>query len=201
VAELAIMGFRILPERLDRAAQAALVAEVRGLAAAAPLRAYDTPFGRPMTVRMTAAGRVGWVSDRRGYRYADRHGSGAAWPAIPASLLALWDSVTGDPVPPDSCLVNWYGEGARMGLHRDDTEADFSHPVLSVSLGDAALFRMGGADRGDPTRSVWLNSGDVVVMGGAARLAHHGIDRIRFRSSTLLPDGGRINLTLRVAGA
>ena len=85
-----------------------------------------------------------------------------------------------------------------MGMHQDKDEGDFSHPVLSISLGDEALFRMGNETRGGKTESVWLRSGDVVVMGGKARLKHHGIDRVRFGSSTLLPKGGRINLTLRV---
>ena len=99
---------------------------------------------------------------------------------------------------PDCCLINFDGEGTRMGLHQDRDEQDFSQPVLSISLGDEALFRMGNVERGGATRSVWLRSGDVVVMGGEARLRHHGIDRIRFGSSPLLPNGGRINLTLRV---
>ncbi len=194
-----IGGFRIFSEHLSRPGQAALVEAVREIVRAAPLRAYETPYGKPMSVRMTAAGAAGWVSDAEGYRYDPRHGSGAAWPAIPESLLALWDEVAGDPRPPNSLLVNWYGEGARMGLHRDDTEGIFDAPVVSVSLGDEALFRIGGLARKDPTRSLWLKSGDVVVMGGEARLAYHGIDRIRLGSSTLLPDGGRINLTLRLA--
>jgi DNA oxidative demethylase len=147
---------------------------------------------------MTSAGRVGWVTDRAGYRYADRHPSGVACPPIPEAVLAIWRGVTGLARDPDCCLVNWYGEGARMGLHQDRDEGDFGWPVVSVSLGDDGLFRMGGAARRDPTTSLWLTSGDVVVMGGAARLAFHGVDRIRFGSSTLLPPGGRLNLTLRV---
>lgn len=151
-----------------------------------------------MSVRMTAAGRLGWVTDRAGYRYAARHPGGGDWPPIPARVLDLWHRVTGLARAPDCCLINFYGEGARMGMHQDRDEGDFSFPVLSVSLGDDALFRMGGVDRPAPTQSVWLHSGDVVVMGGEARLAWHGIDRVRHGSSTLLPKGGRINLTLRV---
>jgi alkylated DNA repair protein (DNA oxidative demethylase) len=151
-----------------------------------------------MSVRMTGAGRVGWVTDRKGYRYAPRHPSGREWPPIPEPVLAIWRSVTGLDRDPDCCLINFYGEGARMGLHQDRDEGDFSWPVVSVSLGDDALFRMGGPDRSDPTRSHWLSSGDVVVMGGPARLAWHGVDRVRHGSSRLLPQGGRINLTLRV---
>jgi alkylated DNA repair protein (DNA oxidative demethylase) len=195
---LVVAGFEIHKGRLDPAAQAALVAELRAVAAAAPFLRHTTPGGRPMSVRMTAAGRLGWVSDRQGYRYADRHPSGAPWPPIPAAVLALWRELGAADRDPDCCLVNFYGEGARMGLHRDADEGDFRWPVLSISLGDAALFRMGGPARADPTRSALLESGDVVVMGGPARLAYHGIDRIRFGSSRLLPEGGRINLTCRV---
>ena len=180
------------------AEQAALVEALREVARAAPFFHPVTPRGRPMSVRMTAAGTCGWVSDRKGYRYEPRHPSGAEWPPIPAPVLALWRRLTGAARDPDCCLVNHYGEGARMGLHQDRDEADFAWPVVSVSLGDEALFRVGGTSRGGPTESLWLKSGDVALLGGPARLAHHGIDRIRFGSSTLLPEGGRINLTLRV---
>lgn len=147
---------------------------------------------------MTSAGRCGWVSDRRGYRYAPCHPTGAPWPPIPASVMAVWEAVTGLDRRPDCCLVNYYAGGARMGMHQDRDEADFRWPVLSVSLGDSALFRIGNIARGGSTDSLWLHSGDVLVMGGAARLIHHGIDRVRAGSSRLLEGGGRINLTLRV---
>lgn len=147
---------------------------------------------------MTSAGRCGWVSDRRGYRYEPRHPSGVDWPPIPERVLALWSDVTGLERAPDCCLVNYYDAGARMGLHQDRDESDFSFPVVSVSLGDDALFRVGGVERTDPTESLWLHSGDVAVLDGASRLAFHGIDRVRAGSSTLLGKGGRINLTLRV---
>lgn len=193
-----LRGVRVLPGYLDAPAQAALVEALRAVAAAAPFVRPETPRGRPMSVRMTAAGRYGWITDRKGYRYEPRHPSGVAWPPIPGQVLALWHDVTGLDRAPDCCLVNWYGEGARMGLHQDRDEADFTMPVVSVSLGDEALFRVGGTERGGRTGSVWLRSGDVAVLEGESRLAYHGIDRIRFGSSTLLPQGGRINLTLRV---
>lgn len=193
-----LRGVRVLPGYLDAPAQAALVEALRGVAAAAPFVRPETPRGRPMSVRMTAAGRYGWITDRKGYRYEPRHPSGVDWPPIPGQVLALWHDVTGLDRAPDCCLVNWYGEGARMGLHQDRDEADFTMPVVSVSLGDEALFRVGGTERGGRTGSVWLRSGDVAVLEGESRLAYHGIDRIRFGSSTLLPQGGRINLTLRV---
>lgn len=195
---LTVNGFEIHKGRLSPEVQAELVADLRRAAAAAPFFTPVTPRGQPMSVRMTSCGACGWVSDRRGYRYEPRHPSGVPWPPIPAAVLSLWRALCSAERDPDSCLVNWYGEKARMGLHRDADEADFRWPVLSISLGDAALFRMGGPERGDPTRSILLESGDVVVMAGPARLAHHGIDRIRFGSSRLLPQGGRINLTCRV---
>jgi alkylated DNA repair protein (DNA oxidative demethylase) len=147
---------------------------------------------------MTSAGRCGWVSDRRGYRYEPRHPSGVDWPPIPDRILGLWREVTRLGRDPDCCLVNYYDAEARMGLHQDRDEADFSWPVVSVSLGDDALVRVGGTERSDPTASLWLRSGDVAVLEGASRLAFHGIDRVRAGSSTLLERGGRINLTLRV---
>ena len=147
---------------------------------------------------MTSAGRFGWFSDRLGYRYISRHPSGSAWPAIPQSVLSVWTTLVGTGRAPDCCLVNFYSTGARMGLHQDRDEADFGWPVLSISLGDDALFRIGGTTRGGSTRSAWLHSGDVLLLGGEARLAYHGVDRIVAGSSMLLPQGGRINLTLRV---
>ena len=191
-------GFRVWPGFLDRSAQEALVDRLRAVLSVAPLVQPVTPRGKPMSVRMSACGDYGWVTDRKGYRYEPRHPSGVDWPPIPEEVLAIWRTVTDCARLPECCLINWYGEGARMGLHQDKDEGDFGCPVVSVSLGDDGLFRMGNVERRGKTESVWLKSGDVVVMGGAARLAHHGVDRIRFGSSTLLRDGGRINLTLRV---
>lgn len=193
-----LRGFEIFKGCLDATAQRALIDALRPVLKAAPLFSPQTPYGRAMSVRMTSAGRVGWYSDRKGYRYAPQHPQGTDWPEIPRLVLEIWDGVTGLGQRPDCCLVNYYGEGARMGLHQDKDEADFSWPVVSVSLGDDGLFRIGNTTRGGSTESIWLNSGDVVVMGGAARLTYHGVDRIRFKSSRLLPKGGRLNLTLRV---
>jgi len=195
-----VRGFALYDRLLDGGAQAAMVADLRTVVAAAPLYVPVTPGGRVMSVRMTCAGRLGWVTDRGGYRYQPLHPGGMAWPAIPASVLAVWQAVSGETRSPDCCLVNWYGPGAKMGLHQDRDEGDFSAPVVSISLGDEALFRMGGVERSEGTSSVWLRSGDVVVMGGNARLAWHGVDRVRHGSSPLLRQGGRINLTLRVVG-
>jgi alkylated DNA repair protein (DNA oxidative demethylase) len=175
-----------------------MLEDLRAVVASAPFFSPMTPRGRPMSVRMTSAGRFGWVSDRRGYRYAERHPDGAPWPAIPESVLNVWRAVAGSERLPECCLVNYYTENARMGLHQDRDEADFSAPVVSISLGDDGLFRIGNETRGGSTQSLWLRSGDVMVMGGPARLLYHGIDRIAFGTSTLMPNGGRINLTLRV---
>ncbi|SHG97478.1 alpha-ketoglutarate-dependent dioxygenase AlkB family protein [Cognatishimia maritima] len=192
-----LRGFLIYKGFLDRSVQEALVSEARAIAGAAPFFAPVTSRGQKMSVRMTSAGQLGWISDRSGYRYEANHPNGVAWPAIPEVVLDVWRAVADTSRLPDSCLINFYGEGARMGLHQDKDEGDFRWPVVSISLGDDALFRMGSPTRGGKTESIWLSSGDVVVMGGDARLSYHGIDRIRFKSASLLPNGGRINLTLR----
>ncbi|PXA92460.1 alkylated DNA repair dioxygenase [Caulobacter sp. D4A] len=197
-----VPGFDLWPGLLSPDAQQTLVEAVLAAVAIAPPAHYATPYGKAMSVAMTSLGPLGWTSDAVGYRYADRHpGTGAPWPEIPQVLLDLWARL-GDPeVPPDACLVNLYGPEARMGLHQDRDEADPRFPVLSVSLGDTAVFRIGGTSRKDPTRSVRLASGDVCRLSGPARLAFHGVDRILPGSSRLVPGGGRINLTLRRARA
>ena len=195
-------GFRLHPAALDAAAQRALLGEVEAALAAAPPYRPLTPGGKAMSVRMTNLGPWGWITDARGYRYAAAHPlTGAPWPPIPTVLLDLWDRLAEAQGPPDSCLVNLYDADARMGLHQDRDEEDFTYPVLSVSLGDTAVFRLGGARRGDPTRTLRLSSGDVCVLAGAARLRHHGVDRVLAGSSRLIEGGGRINLTLRRAKA
>lgn len=197
---LSVKGFQIHKGFLDLAAQRAVLAAIRGVVAQAPFSRYAVPHGKQMSVRMTAAGRYGWTADARGYRYAETHPGGQRWPDIPPDVLAIWENVSGVARAPESCLINYYDATARMSLHRDDTEADTAWPVVSVSLGDEGLFRMGNVTRGGKTESHWLQSGDVVVMAGDARMAYHGVDRIRAGSSTLLPKGGRLNLTLRVVG-
>ncbi len=192
-------GLRYLPGHLGTDEQRLLVEALRTAVAEAPLFIPVMPrTGRPFTVRMTNLGPLGWVSDRAGYRYQPSHPeTGRPWPAIPDRLLALWRAVSGYPHDPEACLVNFYNGGAKMGLHRDADEEDLAAPVLSVSLGDTAVFRMGGPERGGRTETLKLASGDVLVMGGSSRLCYHGIDRVLPGTSTLLKDGGRINLTLR----
>lgn len=184
---------------LSRDQQESLVADIRQVLRQAPLFTPFTPSGKPMSVRMSSAGAVGWITDRKGYRYSPVHPNGNPWPAIPDAVAAIWAQVVPDARPPDCCLINWYAPDARMGLHQDKDESDFSQPVVSISLGDEGLFRIGNTTRGGKTESLWLRSGDVLVMGGPARLVYHGVDRIRPGTSTVLETPGRINLTLRVA--
>jgi alkylated DNA repair protein (DNA oxidative demethylase) len=193
-------GFWLWPAKLDEDAQRALLDEVLAAARQAPFYRPLTPGGKAMSVEMTNLGPLGWVTDARGYRYEPRHPlTGRPWPPMPQALLQLWDELTEAPARPDACLVNRYGPQARMGLHQDRDEADFRLPVLSVSLGDTAVFRLGGPKRADPTSTLKLSSGDVCMLAGPGRLFHHGVDRILAGSSRLIPGGGRINLTLRRA--
>jgi alkylated DNA repair protein (DNA oxidative demethylase) len=187
------------PGYLDRAAQEALFAVVREIIRAAPLYTPRMPrSGKPFSVRMTNCGPLGWISDESGYRYQAVHPeSGKRWPPIPDILIKAWEDLSEFPDPPEACLVNVYAAGTKMGLHQDRDEIEFSAPVVSLSLGDTCLFRIGGTKRSDPTRSFRLASGDALILGGPNRLAFHGVDRILAGTSTLLPEGGRINLTLR----
>jgi DNA oxidative demethylase len=192
-------GFRHILEFLDRSMQERLLAALRAVLIEAPFCTPRMPrSGAPFSVRMTNCGPLGWVSDQRGYRYQPVHPeTGRPWPAIPDQLLAAWHALGGYPHAPEACLINYYRPGARMGLHQDRDEEDFDAPIVSLSLGDTCLFRVGGRTRKDPTSALHLASGDAVVLGGPARLVFHGVDRIMGGTSTLLPEGGRINLTMR----
>lgn len=194
-----IAGFRLLVGYFDHNAQRRLAGEVLDIIAAAPLFLPTMPrTGKPFSVRMTNAGPLGWVSDVDGYRYQAAHpATGKPWPAIPDILMRLWRDVADVPCAPEACLVNVYREGARLGSHKDADEEEMRAPVVSVSLGDDAVFHIGGPKRGDPKTRMTLRSGDVAVMAGASRKAYHGIDRVVHGSSQLLAEGGRINLTLR----
>jgi DNA oxidative demethylase len=201
-------GLGLLPGLLDAAAQRILLAGIAAvIEAAPPFRPTVPKSGRPMSVRMSNAGPLGWLTDRAGYRYQATHPeTGNPWPPIPPAALALWRAQANYPADPEACLVNLYDAPARMGLHRDADEDAKDAPVMSISLGDTALFRVGGPGRSDPTCSLRLSSGDVVVLGGAARHFFHGIDRV-IPGTSLLPDEfpaqlralgiRRINLTLR----
>ncbi len=196
-----INGFRLFPAALDPAVQNRLAEQVLAITAPAPFYRPTTPAGKAMSVLQTSFGAAGWVTDRGGYRYAPRHPhTGAPWPAMPDDLLEIWRRYAGEGPAPDSCLVNLYRGEAKMGLHQDADEKDFSVPVLSISLGDTAVFRLGGERRSDPTRALRLSSGDICLLAGPARRFYHGVDRILAGSSRLIPGGGRLNLTLRRAG-
>ena len=195
-----VPGVVYTPGYLSPAEQEALVAELREVVRAAPLFTPVMPrTGKPFSVRMTNCGPLGWVSDRAGgYRYQPSHPETAApWPPIPALALRAWEELGRYVAPPEACLVNFYDAGARMGLHQDRDEADFAAPLVSLSLGASCLFRLGGVERGAPTRSFKLHAGDALVLAGPARLAFHGVDRILPGPAPFLPQGGRINLTLR----
>jgi alkylated DNA repair protein (DNA oxidative demethylase) len=197
---MTLAGFRLFPGHLTAEAQRRLAEAALEAAKAAPFYRPMTPMGRPMSVEMTNFGTLGWVTDADGYRYERRHPlTGQDWPAMPEILVDLWRALSGAPADADCCLVNLYRDGARMGLHQDRDEADFGFPVLSVSLGDTAVFRLGGTARRAPSRTLRLTSGDVCLLGGEARLAFHGVDRVLAGSSGLIPGGGRLNLTLRRA--
>lgn len=192
--------FVYLPGYLDRDAQISLLDSVRAGVAEAPLFTPTMPkTGKPMSVRMTNFGGLGWVTDKeRGYRYQATHPVTARpWPAIPAVLLDMWRALANYPKEPEACLVNFYGPDAKMGLHQDRDEKEFAAPVLSISLGDTCLFRIGGEERTGPAYSLKLSSGDVVLLAGKSRLAFHGVTRIYPGTSTLLKGEGRVNLTLR----
>ena len=198
VKPINLRGFQIYKSLLSAEEQTKILEDIRAVIRTAPMFSPTTAWGKPMSVQMSSAGRYGWYSDRNGYRYELSHPNGSPWPDIPQSVLDVWNVMSKVERSPDCCLINHYREKARMGLHQDNDEQDFSLPVVSISLGDEGLFRVGGTNRKDKTESIWLSSGDVCVMGGSARLSYHGIDRIRFGSSNLLKKGGRLNLTLRV---
>jgi len=195
-------GISLWREKFSQPEQKALLEQVLALLEDAPLYRPVMPnTGKAFSVEESNFGKLGWVADRNGYRYQPTHPvTGKPWPPIPGALLALWARIN-DGSEPECCLVNLYRTGAKMGLHQDRDEKDISAAVIGVSLGDEALFRIGGVVRGSKTQSVTLASGDVIAFGGTARLAYHGIDRIRPGTSRLLPGGGRLSLTLRrVAG-
>jgi DNA oxidative demethylase len=192
-------GAWLYPGLLSPERQNAILAALREAIAEAPLFAPTMPrTGQPFSVRMTNCGPLGWVSDSGGYRYQAVHPvTGRPWPPIPAAVAAIWAELLPEAPAPEACLVNYYASAARMGLHQDRDERALDVPVLSISLGDAARFRLGGVARNAPTRAFPLRSGDAFTFGGASRLAFHGVDRIEPGTSTLLAEGGRFNLTLR----
>ena len=193
-------GFIYKPEYFNRDEQIALLAAVTDAArGAAPFFQGRMPrTGVPISVVGSNFGPLGWVADIKGYRYEPLHPkTGKQWPAMPQALLDIWDALTDYPAPAEACLINWYREGNKMGMHVDRDEQDLGAPIVSISLGDPARYRIGGPARGGKTHSLKLSSGDVVVLAGDARRCYHGVDKIFYGQSTLVPKGGRINLTMR----
>jgi len=193
-------SFAHLPFYFDLAAQQQLIDAVKAGIEQAPFYQPTMPnTGAPLSVVMSNFGPLGWVTDKeKGYRYEALHPkTGAPWPELPKILHDLWDDVSGYKAPPEACLINWYREDTKMGLHVDNDEQDVRAPVVSVSLGDPAMFRLGGVKRGGKTQGIKLFSGDVVVLGGASRMCHHGVSKVFYGQSALVPRGGRINLTMR----
>ena len=180
-----------------------LLADLERVAAASPFRHMTVPTGQRMSVAMTNAGAVGWVTDRRGYRYdTNDPETGRAWPALPQSFLELAQRAAAEAgfagFTPDGCLINRYAPGSRLTLHQDRNERDFGQPIVSVSLGLPARFLWGGATRRDRVKRLPLASGDVVVWGGLARLTYHGVDRLADGEHPLA-GRRRYNLTFRKA--
>jgi DNA oxidative demethylase len=193
----------VLLRSFAEADETTLMAAVQQIAAAAPFRRMTTPGGYRMSVAMTNCGRAGWVTDRKGYRYAGLDPlTERPWPAMPAIFQALADRAAAmagfGGFAPDSCLINRYEPGTRLSLHQDRNERDFAAPIVSVSLGLPAIFRFGGLRRRDRPRPVPVESGDIVVWGGPARLAFHGVDTLAAGDHPLTGNL-RINLTLRKA--
>ncbi len=195
-----IYGFDYFPNYYSRLEQEDLLNDIRHIVKEAPLITPIMPkTGKEMSVRQTNCGELGWVTDKeQGYRYQKNHPvTGKAWPDIPPSLQNLWQKISGFPQPAEACLINFYAPQARMGMHQDKDEMELKAPVISISLGDSCLFRIGTTEKQGKTHSIRLNSGDVIMFGGKARLAYHGVDRIYPNTSTLLKVPGRVNLTLR----
>lgn len=190
-------GITLFKERADDAVLTAALAVIR----ACPPRRQMTPGGKEMSVAMTNCGALGWISDRDGYRYSPTDPlTGQPWPAMPSMLAALATEAAeaaGFPdFAPEACLINLYEPTARMGAHQDRDERAMDAPVVSVSFGLSARFRIGGISRGGPTRSFLLDHGDVLVFGGPARLAYHGVDRVLPGDHPVL-GARRLNLTFR----
>ncbi len=184
--------------------EAVLVDALKKVTAEAPFRHMVTPGGFRMSVAMTNCGALGWITDRTGYRYdAVDPESGRKWPAMPISFAELAKDAAGEAgfenFVADACLMNRYELGARLSLHQDKNEVDYSAPIVSVSLGVPATFLFGGLKRADKTKRVAVVHGDVIVWGGSARLRYHGVLALKEGSHPRL-GGYRVNLTFRKAG-
>jgi alkylated DNA repair protein (DNA oxidative demethylase) len=200
-------GAKLFRGRLTRAEQIAILDDVAKIMEEAPPFRPQMPTGPMMINSLTNCGPLGWMSDKRGYRYEPTHPTtGKPWPPIPPAVLKVARETaaeTGSDFEPDACLVNIYASDGRLSLHRDYDEADYAWPIVSLSFGNDADFQLAGLKRTGPSQTFTLHSGDVFVLAGASRLRYHGVKRIRPGTSPIdhkaIPPGGRINLTLRRA--
>ena len=197
-------GFTLRRGFVGAEEQAQLFAALAGVVAAAPPSQHRTKGGGTFSAALTNCGQVGWWSDTRGYRYvATSPLTGLVWPPIPGVFIEFIQRLMAEtPWPdfaPDACLINYYTTGAKMGLHQDKDEADFAQPIITVCLGDAADFLVGGFARADKPVAFRVASGDVLVMGGASRMRFHGVRKVHTGTSPVAGLNGRYSLTFRKA--
>ena len=205
IQPLEVNGLKLYPDYLSQAQQEQLLQTVIDAIQPTPFYQAKSPYsGKSIGPKMTNMGELGWYSDEKGYRYQEHHPeTNLPWSAMPQVLLDIWADVSDYDKPPQCCLVNYYDQpDSKLGLHKDHDEETFEPPIVSVSLGDSCLFRMGLTDKKTPTRSFTVDSGAIMVMGKQARTAYHGVDRILYGETTLLNNKkpfhqGRLNLTLR----
>ena len=195
-------GFLLLKSRLTKAMQQEILAAARTVVRQAPLFKPTMPSGQSFNYSMTNCGELGWVADRHGYRYQQTHPhTFKVFPAMPQVIkdlaIVIAKETGNDNFCPQSCLINLYSKGEKLGMHQDNTEENKSAPIISVSLGDSGIFVLGGLLRNDKTRQYIVQSGDVIVMGGESRNFFHAFKGTVSNTSTLLKNGGRLNLTIR----
>ena len=195
-------GFFLLKSKLTKVTQQEVLAAARAVVRSAPLFRPSMPSGQSFNYSMTNCGDLGWVADRSGYRYQQTHPhTFKAFPAMPQVIkdlaIVIAKETGNDNFYPQSCLINLYRKGEKLGMHKDNTEENLSAPIISVSLGCTGIFILGGFLRTDETKQYIVQSGDVIVMGGESRNFFHSFKGIVPNTSNLLKDGGRLNLTIR----
>lgn len=196
-------GFFLFKSKLTKVAQQEILAAARVIVRQAPLFRPAMPgSGQPFNYAMTNCGDLGWVADKDGYRYQEDHpNTGKGFPAMPQVIreltIDLAKETGNDDFYPESCLLNFYSKGAKLGLHQDITENNLSAPIISISLGDTGIFVLGGKHRTDKTKQYIIQSGDCIVMSGESRMYFHSFKGIVPNTSSLLKNGGRLNLTIR----
>lgn len=196
-------GFFLFKSKLTKEIQQEIVSAARAIVSQAPLFTPTMPgSGQPFNYSMTNCGELGWVADRDGYRYQSNHPeTGKSFPAIPPVIkelaIALAKETGNSNFYPESCLLNFYSKGAKLGLHQDNSEKNLAAPIISISLGDTGIFVLGGKQRTDETKQYIVQSGDCIVMSGESRNYFHAFKGIVLNTSSLLKNGGRLNLTIR----